>query len=567
MVLLTLLPLLAVGWLSARLHNNEAVVVEAQLRKLIDTQLGQIDFQISDYFLELEQQLLQKADQLSLGANRAGTTTDRLRKLVRETPVIHQVFVLNSDGDRLFPPVANASTKEQAFVQKTQELWEDMNVFSVTEDIFPEAPVAALAPETEVSSFTLGQTSKTVTGKLPAPSADLSVLQPEPLESEDSVVSNRRGWTVWYSGRNRELIFWFWDGQNNLVGIQLTTAYLTADLISRLPDNRSADKLLGNARIQLLNTAQEIVYQWGSYDIGEAEPALSLRMLSHPLDGWQLAYFAVAANASRSLQWLLYVAALGLLGLILLLLAWIIYREYQRQTTIAQQRVTFVNQVSHELKTPLTNICLYADLLKAEVDDEDSPPVVNKYLQVIGSESQRLARLINNVLSFSRTQKQSLNLQSRAGVVDQTVHGVAQVFEPLLANRGVSVDSQLKAGETVLFDAELLEQVLNNLLGNVEKYATDADLVRLETSQHDGKTTVIVQDNGPGIDPSLAEKVFEPFYRVSSKLTDGVAGTGIGLSIARELCRLHGGDLTLEKSEQGARFVVQLATPVAQEAG
>ena len=559
LLLLTLLPLLAVGWLSARLHTNEKVVVEAQLRTLVDNQLAQIDARISQYFVGLEQQLLRQADQLSVAAGRTDNAIDRLRKLVRETPVIEQVFVLNGDGQQLFPPADNASVKEQAFVQKTQALWSDMGVFSVTED---DTPLSAAA--------TVDQPRKTITRKLPSTSADFALLQSAPTRQQAQGAGGRRGWTIWYSGLNRELIFWFWNAQNYLTGVQLTTAYLTADLISRLPDGRSADALLGEARIQLLNPAQEVVYQWGRYDIIESETALNQRMLSHPLGGWQLAYYAPAASTERVLQWLLYGAALVVLALVLVLLAWIIYREYRRQTIIAQQRVSFVNQVSHELKTPLTNICLYADLLKAELDAGDSgadepPPVVNKYMRVITAESQRLARLINNVLSFSRAQKLATDIQPRDGVIDHTIIDVAQVFEPLLMSRGIRIETRLRAPARVQFDAQVLQQILNNVLGNVEKYANGADRVELVTEQSADTTRITVHDNGPGIDPALADRVFEPFFRVSSRLTDGVAGTGIGLGIARELSRSHGGDLRLVDSEQGACFVIELATPGTQE--
>jgi signal transduction histidine kinase len=92
-------------------------------------------------------------------------------------------------------------------------------------------------------------------------------------------------------------------------------------------------------------------------------------------------------------------------------------------------------------------------------------------------------------------------------------------------------------------------------------------MVRIETENSEGMTRIAVQDNGPGIPPKERKRIFSPFYRIQNSLTEGVTGTGIGLAIARDLARLHGGDLILEDSERGARFLAVLATPEAPEGG
>ena len=140
----------------------------------------------------------------------------------------------------------------------------------------------------------------------------------------------------------------------------------------------------------------------------------------------------------------------------------------------------------------------------------------------------------------------------------------------------------LQAKQRVQFDAEALEQIINNLLGNIEKYAYQGKqaLVRsvqtgVDQAQNASAmiTTIWVEDAGEGIDDKFAKQLFEPFARGSSKLTEGVSGTGIGLSIARDLCRLHGGDLQLLSAQKtfkqqaslpGACFVVTLSTPVTK---
>jgi signal transduction histidine kinase len=227
--------------------------------------------------------------------------------------------------------------------------------------------------------------------------------------------------------------------------------------------------------------------------------------------------------------------------------------------------VSFVNQVSHELKTPLTNIRMYAELLEGNLPDSDDK--TSHYLGVIVSESQRLSRLIGNVLTFARQQRQKLNLHKTEGCVDDVVRAVLDHFRPSLESKGVKIIFTADAGGTVEFDRDALEQILGNLFSNVEKYAASGAKMEVTSRQEGDRTWIDVADAGPGIPKGQAEKVFEPFHRISNKVSDGVTGTGIGLSIARDLARRHGGDVKLLPSGRGACFRVELSTPVREEQG
>ena len=158
-----------------------------------------------------------------------------------------------------------------------------------------------------------------------------------------------------------------------------------------------------------------------------------------------------------------------------------------------------------------------------------------------------------------RSQRDALSIHPTKGVVDDTIRAVCEHFTPALARCGIQAEFDGRAGGEVWFDRDALEQILGNLLSNVEKYARGASEVRIESRRNDGNFAVTVSDNGPGVAPRDRDRIFEPFYRASDKLTDGVAGAGIGLTIARELARQHGGDVTLEPSDCGARFKVVLA--------
>ncbi len=121
------------------------------------------------------------------------------------------------------------------------------------------------------------------------------------------------------------------------------------------------------------------------------------------------------------------------------------------------------------------------------------------------------------------------------------------------------------ASNAVQFDADVLRQILGNLAGERGEVCGVGGLLSVSTAVRNGRAEIVVEDNGPGVPRDAREKIFLPFFRVSEALDSGAAGAGIGLTIARELARLHGGDLTLEESARGAKFQVVLAVDAAEE--
>jgi len=181
-------------------------------------------------------------------------------------------------------------------------------------------------------------------------------------------------------------------------------------------------------------------------------------------------------------------------------------------------------------------------------------------LEVIVSESRRLSRLIGNVLMFAKQERKPITLKHKAGCIDAAIRAVIQQFEPTMREKQVDVRFEAGADLVVHFDFDVVEQILINLINNVEKYAADGKWLEVASRQTGDQTTIIVSDRGTGVVPTDRENIFEPFYRVSDRL-EQPAGAGIGLSIARRLARLHGGDLVLLDSDEGARFQIDLHTP------
>lgn len=391
------------------------------------------------------------------------------------------------------------------------------------------------------------------------------------------------GWYSWHHDRELHHMYWQRLANNRLLAFEVESARVKADLIARLPstplmpakiDAQAVGSELTtqpfNDGIRLVDAHGRTVYQWGRYFLdatadskadSEAAPDL-IHALTPPLSAWRLEYFRGSKPSTYARYFFVLIIVAGAL-LLLLLLAGYFWREQQRAANLAQQRVSFVNQVSHELKTPLTNVRMYAEMA-ADSQPEDNP--TRSYLDVIVTESQRLSRLITNVLNFARTQREQLVLHQRELVPDDVIQQVLDNFAPSLADHGLALTTDLQAKQTVALDADILEQILNNLLGNVEKYAADGKRVRVASQllEHGQLLELSVRDYGSGISKADQKRIFEPFYRVSNKLTDGVSGTGIGLSIARQLAVLHGGDLALKPVQdsidepQGCWFVVTL---------
>ena len=360
---------------------------------------------------------------------------------------------------------------------------------------------------------------------------------------------------MWYWGSDANLIFWQQNNDGSIVGVEMEPIRVKADLISRLPD--TAPDSASDFRLRLLDTAGHVVYQWGNFGIAESKDIPQQRRpLSYPLSSWSLEYFGEPFSQAGFSRYSLLLSFLGFAFLIAAL-AWFLYREQTREMRLAAQRVQFVSQVSHELKTPLTNIRMYAEMLEQQIEDAEQP---KRYLQVITDESKRLSRLISNVLNFSRAPR----VHKREIIPDDVIKQSIQHFTPGFAAKNIILETRLNSADTINTDPDILEQILNNLLSNVEKYAADGKRLDISSEIKDKSFHLRVRDYGNGISRAERKHIFKPFYRINDKLTEGVSGTGIGLTIARQQAQYLGGTLELIDVEPGACF--ELTLPIGDTA-
>jgi signal transduction histidine kinase len=243
-----------------------------------------------------------------------------------------------------------------------------------------------------------------------------------------------------------------------------------------------------------------------------------------------------------------------------LLLAGVVLQIQQgRALRLAEERVSFVNRVSHELGTPLTNILLNLDLAGRSLDTR--PAEARKRLSLVHEEVRRLGRLVANVLTFSRSDRKTLELNPTPCIPDQVVEDMLAQFQPSLDRRKVRVEWQRGASNSTRLDSDALAQITGNLISNVEKYANTGGWLGLVTFVENDRLKLRVSDRGPGIPARFRDKIFEAFERVHGGVSEGASGTGLGLAIARELARRMGGDLVLCPSETGAMFELDLPAP------
>jgi signal transduction histidine kinase len=278
--------------------------------------------------------------------------------------------------------------------------------------------------------------------------------------------------------------------------------------------------------------------------------------LGESLPHWEVAAYLVnpehLTQVARTAR-----LACGLLIATLLLAigigGWLIVTDLNRQLALARQKTDFVSNVSHELKTPLTSIRMFSELLADQrVTDPDKQ---HSYLHIITSEAARLTRLINNVLDFSRMERGEKKYNIHDADLVNIVRETTGTYRPHLENGGFQLECALPSTELpVRADTDAIAQVIVNLLSNAEKYSDDQKKISIEASRRDGPlpcAEVKVMDRGTGVPRGSEEKIFEKFYRANDSLSSGIQGSGLGLTLARQIARAHGGDVTYEPREGG----------------
>ncbi len=243
--------------------------------------------------------------------------------------------------------------------------------------------------------------------------------------------------------------------------------------------------------------------------------------------------------------------ATGALGLAAL------YRMVSVVVSFAERRSNFVAAVSHELKTPLTAIRMYGEMLRDGMVTSEAKR--DEYHRHITTEAERLSRLINNVLELSLLEKGTRQMAVGSGAVGPVVREAAEVLRAHVEGQGFELRVDVAADlPPVRFEPDALMQVLCNLIDNAVKYGRDASTksIALRAWREGGTVCVAVRDRGPGVAPRHLGRIFEPFYRGESELTRRNKGTGIGLALVRGLAEQMGARVSGHNVADGGFEVV-----------
>ncbi|MFT5465717.1 MAG: signal transduction histidine kinase [Verrucomicrobiales bacterium] len=491
-LIIVLVPAGLVAWLSWRVGKEEQHRVRRELSQLMTGGLANTRTSVDRVIQERESEVFGLLSKFGYASEA------EWRSIQRRHPWIRQVFVLDQQGLVLFPNLEQPekmTERERAFLDRSRAVFESGGAFSA---------------------------------------------------GAESGIAPSNGWHTWYWNNGIHLIAWSRVAKSGrVIGVELERMRLLADILASLPADGVDRDLPVDAQVQLRDANGRVLYAWGGFEPAEDQAPLTVLKLNPPLAAWNLEYYSSGSLFTRTtskaslvnLAWVIGAAALGLF----LVSAWF-FREHCRDMREASERVSFVNQVSHELKTPLTNIRMYAEMLESKLEDSDQS--AQRCVDVVVGESQRLSRLISNVLTFSRSGQGKLNVQPRPGVVDDVIASAIDHFRPVLEAAEFEIEFEAGAADRCNFDPDALEQILTNLIGNVEKYACEGKQLKVSSRLDEDFCEISVSDSGPGVPPNKHKLIFQPFERISDKLSDA-AGTGIGLSIARNLARLHGGDVVI----------------------
>jgi signal transduction histidine kinase len=287
--------------------------------------------------------------------------------------------------------------------------------------------------------------------------------------------------------------------------------------------------------------------------------------LGETLPHWEAALYLLHPDSVSQSAHLITLTLYGLVGLAIGAIACgslLIAVDTRRQLSLAQKKTDFVSNVSHELKTPLTSIRMFAELLhERRVTD---PGKTAEYLRIIRLEAERLTRLINNVLDFARLERNQKHYTRRLIDLQPEIERLWQAQSEHLRAQGFQTGSDIADGPWwALVDPDAIVQIIVNLLSNAEKYSLEAKEIELHGSSDGREICISILDRGAGIPAGEEKKIFESFYRAHDSLSSGIPGSGLGLTLALRIAHDHGGAILCER-RAGGGSIFTLCIPVHQ---
>lgn len=534
-VLAVFVPSLVLAWLAVRSLRDQHLALERQ-QALLYQQVA--DSLARDVLANIEQQRREFGSHIEglLAHARPRQLASGIHDNLRQCWSLTEVgFAVSLDGQVLAPSLFQGPDCH------TFRLENDLFLTSrQTAEVYWQGPKAK-APLQEIKGGKMENAPKVL---------------PEQAEFRKLVGQEMEGTLARFLQNQLKVLFWYRSPQDPEVifGAQVDLS----GLVNRLAPVFVLDNTLANeiAVALLDDTHQPKILSPRAFISDWKRPFVAAE-IGETLPHWEVAVFMLDpsrfAQSARALR-----LTIGLLIVVLLLAigigSWLIVTDLKRQLTLARQKTDFVSNVSHELKTPLTSIRMFSELL-AENRVEDAARQ-RQFLRIITAETARLTRLINNVLDFARMERGEKKYKLESFDLRAIVDEICSTYRPHLEEHGFAFECITPDRPvTVRADRDAMAQVLVNLLSNAEKYSTDHKDITVQLTHHELR----VCDRGLGVPTGCEEKIFEQFFRAHDSLASGIQGSGLGLTLAQQIVRAHGGTLRYEPREHGGScFVMRL---------
>jgi signal transduction histidine kinase len=595
-VLAVLVPSLLLAWLAVRSLRDQQFLIERQQSLLCQRVTDAIAQAISDRLSQQQQEFAAHVESLAVSNNPVTLAAQFDSQLRRNWPLAEVGFSVMLSGPVtcvLTSPTPAAGTDAQRFLadnqlflgnqQSAEVYWNANNAkansFANTRNdagqnsSFNQStqPMAQQGWQNNYPSKSQARAVNPEGGKYLTQSADqaaqadnnLSKVVPAEAEFRQLIGDQTDGMIARFLQNKLKLMFWHrLTADSNLVfGAQLDLNRVVDGLRDLVQPDPELSKEI--AIVLLDDNARPIVLSCPNYHANWKHPFAATEA-GQALPHWEIAAYLMDSTALTRTACIVN-AVLGVFVAVLVLVivigSWLIVRGLNTQLTLARQKTDFVSNVSHELKTPLTSIRMFSELLaEGRVPDAAKQ---KSYLQIISAEAARLTRLINNVLDFSRMERGEKKYDFKDCDLNEVVRATADTFRPHLEANGLKFDCELPESKIPVHgDADALSQVIVNLLSNAEKYSHGGREITLQLALKPAPlphAELKVLDRGSGIPRGSEEKVFEKFYRAHDSLSSGIQGSGLGLTIARQIARAHGGDVIFEARDGGGScFILRL---------
>lgn len=314
-------------------------------------------------------------------------------------------------------------------------------------------------------------------------------------------------------------------------------------------------------RVQIVDQTGRNILTGKEEYISKASPALFYRQFPLP---WRLLVSHREINALEQTarrETFFYGVLLTVIAVLMLLGAVLIARDISRESETTRLQTEFVNNISHELKTPLTLIRLYGETLqrKENLPAEDK----RKSYEIITKESERLSHLINNILDFSRIEMGRKEFNFIKGDLPKVVRDTLESYRYNLEKKGFAIKADIASDLPQMnFDGEAIVSVLINLLSNAMKFSPKNKQVTVKLFRDDANAVLQVADRGIGISPGEIKNIFQRFYRAKNNITSETGGSGLGLTLVKYITEAHRGRIQVE-SEPGKGSVFSVILPIS----